>query len=386
MDVTGILFSLISSVLTDIPVDEATVKAIDTDSLRELYAISNKHDIAHIVGEALSKIGKLGSDEVSEKFRKKPVMAVYRYERSKLGLAKICDALEKEHIPFMPLKGAVLREYYPNPWMRTSCDLDILVPKELADRAAEILVDSYGYHREHRNSHEITLSLDNGTHIELHYELIEDWVANASSKILADVWERSTLNEGYSYWHTMPDELFYFYHIAHMAKHFERGGCGIRTFIDLYILDNMGGADKDKRDVLLGEGEMLRFAEAARKLSRVWFKNEPHDEISEKMENYILHGGIYGTLKNSVSVQQNKQGGRVGYAFSKIFLPYNLLRFHYPILEKHRWLTPVMEVRRWGRLIFCGHAKRSLDTLKLNKNLSKAEASDMQKFMDSIGL
>lgn len=29
----------------------------------------------------------------------------------------------------------------------------------------------------------------------------------------------------------MKEEMFYFYHIAHLAKHFEVGGCGIRQII-----------------------------------------------------------------------------------------------------------------------------------------------------------
>ncbi|MBO4954226.1 MAG: nucleotidyltransferase family protein, partial [Clostridia bacterium] len=33
-------------------------------------------------------------------------------------------------IDFMPLKGAVIRQYYPEPWMRTSCDIDIHVKKD----------------------------------------------------------------------------------------------------------------------------------------------------------------------------------------------------------------------------------------------------------------
>ena len=54
----------------------------------------------------------------------------------------------------------------------------------------------------------------------------------------------------------MTDEMFYFYHIAHMAKHFEEGGCGIRPFIDLWTLDNIKDVDHDKRDELLSRGNL----------------------------------------------------------------------------------------------------------------------------------
>ena len=65
---------------------------------------------------------------------------------------------------------------------------------------------------------------------------------------------------------------------------------------------------------------------------------------------------------------------------------YDVIKFHYPVLQKHRWLTPIMEVRRWFKLIFCGHAKRTVRELKYNSNISRAEAENAQAFLKNIGL
>jgi hypothetical protein len=184
----------------------------------------------------------------------------------------------------------------------------------------------------------------------------------------------------------MPDDLFYFYHIAHMAKHFENGGCGIRPFIDLWILDRIDSADNTKRDRLLQEGKLLTFANVARKLSRVWFDDEEHDAVIQQMEEYILRGGIYGNSTNRIMVHQQKKGGRFKYALSKIFIPYDVIKFHYSILQKHRWLTPIMEVRRWFKLIFCGHLKRTAKELKYNSSVSNDDAANTQRFLRDIGL
>jgi hypothetical protein len=43
---------------------------------------------------------------------------------------RICLVLEKAKIPHIPLKGSVLRKLYKEPWLRTSCDIDILVQEE----------------------------------------------------------------------------------------------------------------------------------------------------------------------------------------------------------------------------------------------------------------
>jgi hypothetical protein len=85
-------------------------------------------------------------------------------------------------------------------------------------------------------------------------------------------------------------------------------------------------------------------------------------------------------------VQQQKKGGRVKYALSKIFLPYDVIKFHYPVLQKHRCLTPLMQVRRWCKLIFCGHLKRSAKELQYNNSITDTEAKNIQNFLHNIGL
>ena len=103
-------------------------KDITQEELNQLYILSKSQDMAHIVGAELEKQGILKSgDEVSEKFRKQQMIAIFRYERINYELEEICRVLEEAQIPHMPLKGSVIRKYYPEPWMRTSCDIDILV-------------------------------------------------------------------------------------------------------------------------------------------------------------------------------------------------------------------------------------------------------------------
>ena len=134
------------------------------------------------------------------------------------------------------------------------------------------------------------------------------------------------------------------------------------------------------------DGGLSVFAKRAELLSEVWFGAANHTEITRKMEQYILHGGAYGAEDNQIKVQQQQKGGRLNCALSKIFIPYSTIKFHYPILQKYRFLTPVMEVRRWGKLIFCGHLKRTTKELKFNNNVSKKTAFETQELLKNIGL
>ena len=181
--------------------------------------------------------------------------------------------------------------------------------------------------------------------------------------------------------------MFYFYHIAHMAKHFvATGGCGIRPFLDIWVLNHRIDFDREKREKLLSDGGLDVFAKQAELLSAVWFGNAEHTEITRRMEEYILRGGVYGTKTNQVVVQQQKKGGKLKYALSKIFIPYEKIKFHYPILQKHKWLTQIMEVRRWGKLIFCGHLKRTVNELKFNSRISEDVAAKTRTLLKNVGL
>ncbi len=380
-----ILIALLRSAIRGNSLSSQEVSLITPQRLPRLIEMAKKHDLLHLLALALKQSALLqeaGKSGVENEI----IKAVYRYEQSNYELAELCGALEEAKIHFLPLKGSVLRQYYPQPWMRTSCDIDVLVAQKDLGAAADCLQKKHGYTYAGKGPHDVSLFSSGGMHLELHYDLIENGIAKASSKVLEAVWGATTVRDGCVYWREMADEMFYFYHIAHMAKHLEEGGCGIRTFIDLWILDHREGFDKAKRDELLKKGNLLKFAKVARALSRVWLEGAEHTEITMQMEQYILQGGMYGTGENRIAIQQQKKGGRLKYAFSKIFIPYDVIKFHYPILQKHRWLTPIMEVRRWFKLLFCGRARSTIRELKYNSNISHAEAEAVQAFLTNIGL
>lgn len=381
----NILFSIVRSVFQGNQLSEVYKKLITNDSLKDVIKMASKHDISHLVALGILNNG-LADEEMKTQLQQITFRAIYRYEKLNYELKQVCDAFEEAGIPFLPLKGSVIRNYYPEPWMRTSCDIDVLVQEKNLRTAVIYLVENLKYIEHGQNSHDISLFSPSGVHLELHYNLIEDGRVNSSTVILQNIWEYASPKKEYQYWLETSDEMFYFYHIAHMAKHLQQGGCGIRTFIDLWILDNLSEINKVTRDELLELGGLLQFSKAASKLASCWLDNLPMDSICEKMQNYILSGGVYGTHENLILVQQQKKGGKLKYALSKIIIPYDTIKFHYPILQKHHWLTPIMQVRRWFKLIFCGHAKRSMRELSYNSNISNSQADEMKTFLDEIGL
>lgn len=379
------MFTLLRSAVCGNSLSDEERALYHAETLPEIVSLAQRHDVAHLLVLGLKKNGLLDAD--SKKLEGKIVTAVYRYGTLNYELTTLSDALEKAKIPFLPLKGSVIRKYYPEPWMRTSCDIDVLVHAEDLQRAISYLADNLGYRSGRQNSHDVSMLAQGGGHIELHYDLLEDGNANSAAAVLKNIWDTAVKQAGCNYQYEMSDEMFYFYHIAHMAKHFvSTGGCGVRPFLDIWVLNHRVDFDRKKRAKLLEDGGLAVFAEQAELLSEIWFGNAKHTEVTKSMEEYVLRGGVYGTNENRITLQQQKQGGRIKYAVSKIFISYNELEFHYPILHKYRFLTPVMEVRRWGKLIFCGHLKRTAKELRYNNAISKDAAEEAQRLLKSVGL
>lgn len=374
------LFALLRSSLQEKPMSSQEKALYDPEKLPALYKVSQNHDIAQIVAQGLERNGLPGE---LGKFEAQRFSAVFRYEQLNYVETELFAALESAGIPFLPLKGSVIRALYPQPWLRTSCDVDVLVPERELESAVEYLVTHCGYTRKAKGSHDVNLLSPERQHVELHYTLVED--EHMGGHVLADVWNRVAWKEGFQYWHVMPDALFYYYHIAHMAKHFELGGCGIRPLIDLWLLDKQPH-DEKLRDELLAQGGLLPFATAVRKLSRVWLACEEADELSQQMQNYILQGGVYGTTENLVKIHQVKAGGKGSYALSRIFLSHDALKYQYPVLEKHKWLMPVCQVRRWCRLVFGGRLGHAARELAYNRDTGLEQMDETRRLLCRLGL
>ncbi len=381
---TELFFALLRSAILNAKLTKEELELYSIDQLKELFKIAVKHDLAHLLALGLKQNGLI--DKEKKSLEKYILKAVYRYEKLKYDYDNLLKSLENAKVPFVPLKGSILRKYYPEEWMRTSCDIDILVHSEDLERAINYLTKNLNYQLKERSTHDVSLFTENGTNVELHFDLVEEGRAVNSNEVLSTVWQNVSLFSGRDYQYEMSDAFFYFYHIAHIAKHFETGGSGIRPIIDLYILNNLEDANFLERENLINKGGLTRFNEVLKNLSEVWFLNKEIDALTKKTQDFIIDGGLYGTVENRVVLGQKKKGGKVGYVFSRIFISYEQLKRYYPILEKHKILTPFMQVRRWFSLLKPGVFKMAKKEIKANKNVDKENAKKMKEFLDDIGL
>lgn len=384
--VEKVFFALIRFEINGDELCDEMKNLITPEMLPALFKLSKRHDLAHLIGDALDKHGLLpDGTEAKKRFLQERNMAVYRYEQIQYEIEQICDVLEKARIPFIPLKGSVIRQYYPEPWMRTSCDIDILVDKSNLEQAKESLVRDLEYQVENaESSHDISLYAPSGVHLELHHSLVEEGRAQNSSDILYSVWENVVESQFHN--KAMTDEMFYFYHVAHMAKHFEIGGCGVRPFLDSYLLLHYVQYRTESCCRLLQKGGLLTFAKAVEETANIWFGKTEATSLSREMQDYILYAGMYADTENRAAVQQVKKGGRIKYLWSRIFLPYEQLKTQYPNLAKRKILVPFYQIKRWCRLLFGKDSKNVSRELKASINVQADKKERISKLFKNLDL
>ena len=349
-----------------------------------LLALARHHDLAHLLCLPLEAAGTLPTGGWGEEWRRARLVAVSRSARLSAAADRIATALDGAGIPYVPLKGAVFSHYYPAPWYRTSCDLDILVREEDLERAVTLIEEREGARRMRRTYHDVSLHLPGGTHVELHFSLCEG--LSPMDRVLARAWEHARpVSEG-ACRHAFDEAFLAFYAIAHTAYHFRNGGCGVRSLLDLYLLKAKGVLDAPTLGDLLSEGGLLSFAEAAVRLSDAWFGAALHTGLTLGMSAYILRSGTYGRLDNRVAIATAGRG-RLGYLLRRVFLPPRTLSRYYPRLARHPWLYPYYTLRRWLEILFTRRRRRhAVREIFHSTTLREKTSAPLQTLCHELGL
>lgn len=364
-------------------VSDETVAKLSSEKLVDIYTLSSEHDLSHIVGDALDKNGLLSQGMAASLYMNEVMTANFRYEKLKYDFSEACAVLEEERIPFVPLKGSVLHNLYPEKWMRVGCDVDILVHKEDVKKVEKVFEEKLNYHNSGESYHDVRMKSADGIVFEIHHTLIEDGFANNANKFLENVWEYVHPREDSAFHYLMTDEMFYFYHIAHIAKHIENGGCGIKPFLDLYVMSRVRGTMAKK---LVDESGLSAFESVVSKLCGVWFEAGEHNESTELLQNFIVDGGVYGTRENFAFIQKGRKGSKRKYILSKIFPSYSELKYEFPVLRKYKLLFPVCIVYRWFCFFFKKDKKERVKNFVFVSAASKEKSSEITELLERIGL
>lgn len=384
--ITTILMNLIKCSIHKENIAIQQYDALSQKEKEQLFQLCSKHSISVIVGDVLGKSKMIEKTPDVKKLINESFMSVYRYEQSQTEIKKITHVLTELKIPYILLKGPRVRKYYPEPWLRTSCDIDILIHEEDLDLAINGLVEKCSYKKQERNYHDVPLVSTNNILLELHFNIKENM--DNLDKVLIKVWDYSSpVGKDNCLEYEQSNEFFFFHLLAHTAYHFQHGGCGIRSILDLYLIHHQMPYNNEKLRMLCREAKIETFYEYVIQLSEVWFGESSYTPVTSAMEEYILHGGTYGTKDNSIAMEQTRQGGgHTRYIRGRIFMPYKTLKIKYPILERHKYLTPIYQVVRWYKAFSGGKLKKYTAEMKLSRHIQPEQLDSAEKLLEALKL
>lgn len=317
---------------------------LSQEACRTLFALGQQQAILPVIYRGLQKQGV--PREWLEEQKQAQSACLYRYVLLDDALKKIGAALDKAGIPWLPLKGAVIRDLYPEAWMRTSTDVDVLVHPEDLERAIQALEAETDFRAGDRDYHDVAMNSPNVL-LELHFSLLEN--SERLDPLLARVWDFAAPTAQGCRWEMAPEYLL-FHVLAHMSYHLLSGGLGIRFFLDLWLLEHRTVFDREKLRLLCEEAGLLPFYETALHLTKVWLEGAEHTAQSAALEHYVLEGGVFDSGRYTGAVRQWSKRGLL-YLLSRLFVSRGVLEDMYPSLKRHPWLLPFFQIRRWFRLL-----------------------------------
>ena len=323
-----------------------TDKIAGTD-LEELFSFASCHVMSAAVAMALESAG-FRNDYVKNAIS----FSVRKNTFFEAANNSVLKSLEEAGIWYMPLKGAMLKNYYTRFGMREMSDHDILFDATRAEDVKRIM-ESLGFMTKHfgEGNHDIyykeplcNFEMHRGLFGSSHDEKFYEYYAGVKDRLIKD--------DGNNYGYHFSPEDFYVYMTAHEYKHYSAGGTGLRSLLDVYVFLKKFEGLLDF-DYVSNEAEKLglsEFEEKNRGLALNLFGSNELTSGDREMLEYIVHSGAYGNIENIVRNRLRKYGsGRIGkikYVLSKVFPTAKSMKSTYPKLCEHKIYYPALVIFR----------------------------------------
>ena len=340
-------------------------RVLDMD-LPSVHAAASRHLLGAAVSIALQSAGF--RDESSQEAIGSAIRKTTFFDQA---WSEISDRLEKAGIWYMPLKGAVLKDYYPRYGMREFADHDILFD---ADRAEDvrIIMEDLGYTTEYfaTSNHDVYHKAP-VLNFEMHRSLFGSSHEEKIYNYFKDIENRLITEIGGTYRRSFTSEDFYIYMIAHEYKHYSNSGTGLRSLLDTYVYLTGQELDKDYISTEIQKLGIADFEEQNRSLAIHLFAGQALTDEGLEMLDYIIHSGTYGTTAHRVqNTMKRNNWGRFRYALERFRVPVSprnpkFARFAgaYPFFYKHKVLLPALPFYRLIRSIKTGRLQAEVRAL-----------------------
>ncbi len=335
------LIEMIAGVLNERRIAEPE----DTVDLSEVFRLACSHNVQGIAFLGLEKIEAKPKTEVYKQWKEMYEKGLVKSIKQMNELSELSRLFSENQIVHLPLKGCILKKIYAKPEMRSMADLDILIEAKDQTKVRKLLeMREYVCELYGKGNHDVYKKAPI-YNVEIHRELFDERL-KAEVKYYSNFMQR-TRSSADEYARVMRNEDFYVHNIAHFHKHFEFGGTGIRSIIDVYVIRQAFYSSMDMQYVR-AELSKLGLTEFEKNISRLgdyWFGDGGHDDELDKLAAYITGSGTYGNMYNLVN-NQIERYGKWKWLWRTAFLPYTDMKMIFPILKKYPVLLPFFWIWR----------------------------------------
>lgn len=318
-------------------------------SMKRLFLTAKKHNLACMAYDAAKQIAGEEDKEVMEAWqtasRSCEIMNVVQKNEGKKLLIKLTD----EQIRVLPMKGWIMKQFYPKPEYRQMGDLDFLIDSENRKPVREIMTDlGYGFAKNECEDTVDVYQKNPWMHVEIHNQMIP----YKNKKRYENIWERCEQKDDLYF---MSWDDYYLFMLDHLEKHFYNSGCGIRFLLDVYIFLQAKGKElhRDKLKKEFRKRDQEAFFKQVEETANAWFGEAYHVGDTE-LERVILLSGTFGTNSQKFENRQekirkkykNEKVIKAMYFLTRTFPEYSYMCNIYPFLYKAPVLMPVMWIVR----------------------------------------
>ena len=351
--------------------------------LKRMYNLADFHSLKYLYLKAL----EFNEIQIPLDLKYEMQKEIIKCTTQLAELDSIRESLNEASIDFLPLKGSIIRSYYPDPVYRSMCDLDILVKRHDIKKTGKCL-KKLGYEKFYHNeeaAHD-SYSKHPFMKVEIHRKLV---LNNAVTyNYLVKTMDRTVVKDNHEL--ALSDNDFYIYIIIHSAKHFSAGGTGIRILFDLhYMYQNELDLDFDYIKNTLKEFEYDTYEEILRSIATKLFNSEELNNEELDVLEFLMTSGTYGTVYNGIltDLDEANNENKNKYLFKRLFPPLKTMKQRNPILRKVPFLLPFFWFTRLIKGLF--HFKEhnserkqvdKVDEEALNKQKRIKEITKMKGF------
>ena len=350
---------------------------------RQFISLSMRHTVAPLVYDGLQKNG---SWEILPPPAKKILTDAYRtaifqdaqfmHLKEQLG-----EKLQKAEVSHIFLKGASLKKDYPEPALRTMCDLDVLVHTEDYPKI-DAIAGEMGATSEEGDGNHRNFRFPGNLAVEFHPNLVH-YDSSVSAR-LNPGWQYATEEKT-----QLTAEGFYLNTICHLADHFVSGGAGARFICDIWVNRNLRKPQPNWEtvDAELTKFGLLDFDRNIGALARCWFDGGEETALLQELGEYILSEGQYGNATQAVRNAAALSAGESGASAlgKRIFPSKTDLENKFPWCKGKPILLPAAWCARCFRVVTQNGAL-ALKWTKETGRLSKEEISEQKAMLYRFGI